>query len=258
MQIAPLSTTDFYTSYVATHPVPIQGKNYQQTISLLQTNTPKAATIYKGTFNLTKKIQTWQSHAAELHRACATKHRIKRAVVTLVGVAVVTAAVAAMVFGGDIAWLVGAAGLFLFACITKKTVEKELLKDTDNNHDNSLLYFFHAVPFLFLLVMATYESRRVKKLAHSKQKAIAIANYVRATHEEIHSWLERQKKEISEKLSRKKERLNLIDLQADRITLNIMQACLDDLIEIEGWTKNLDESLVACQTMPAENLASNS
>lgn len=259
MQIAPLPITDFYTSYVAAHPVPIQGRDYQQTINLFQGNGPKAAAIYKGTFNLTERVQTWQNHAAELHRACTTKQRIKRAVVTLVGVALITAGVAAMVFGGDIAWSVGAVSLLLFAYIIKKPVEKELFKGIGDNHGNLLPYFPQAIPFLFLFAMATYESRRIKKLAHSKQKAIAIANYVLATHQEIHSWLEKQKNEISEKYSQEQKHLNPINLQADRVTLNIMQACLDDLIKIEGWTKNLDESLAACQTiLPTENPTGNS
>jgi hypothetical protein len=248
----PAVTTDFYTSYVNAHPLPVPGANYQQTINMFQKNSPNAATVYVGTFNLKDRVQTWQSHAAELTTACSTKHRIKRAVVTLLGVAIITAGIAAMVFGGDIAWLVGAAAILLFTYFARKPVGKEFFGN-GSKHD----VLFTAVVPIFFFAMATYESRRAKKLASSKQEAVAIANYVLAKHGDIGLWLEQQRKETLEKVVLEKNNLCLLGVNSanDRVTLGVMQACLDDLDKIEGWTKNLAESVTYAQAIPAVVLA---
>ena len=242
------TASDFYSDYATNNNLP---QNYSISMSLA--NNSNSARVHGGTFNLKNKVNTWHSYEAELIKACTTKEKLKKAVVSMLFVGVIAAGVAAIVFGGIPGAVFGFIGLVLIGVVGDLYLQKKVF----DHHINYNVFAPLTTPILFVYYMATYKSKLSKKIALSKQEAVNVANYVIAKHSDISQWLEQQQEETASKFTLEANKSPMqSDLADNRITLQRMKAYLDNQEKIKWWTDNLTTSFEEAQKIPAADLNS--
>lgn len=187
---------------------------------------------------LTKKLGVYQK---DLERARSTGERVKRAVLTLLTVAVIAGCIAAMVLGGMPGLIAGGVGLGLFMLATDFILGDRLPGELDR-----IRPFIAPItmPFRLIHKLATYESKRADLVEQTETTRKHLAEYILENHEAIRSWL---KGRINEIVKMSEAERAILDKQTNEETIaRSSLRCLElrnEMKQVYAYKNQLSKSL---------------
>lgn len=204
------------------------------------------AVVLCGTFSLKERVKTLDSYKSELEEATSSKERLKRAVITLLVVGAIVGGIAAMVFGGEVGLVVGLVGLYYFMLASDVILAGLVLgRPIEFN-----IFFPITMPIFLAYYMATYESKRAKKVECEQFITKELASYVVNKKQEIDKWLATRAKKIQSQIQEEKKKLSA---EVSSEALCVIGRKVDDLeqelMRIAGLRKGLAESYTAAQEL---------